>query len=56
MSTPSRALRSSLLPLGAFVATLGLHFLWLGLFPEKEASQALWADLPSEGAAATGAR
>jgi hypothetical protein len=41
-----------MLPLGVFVATLGLHFLWLGLFPEKDASQAVWAALPSEGAAA----
>lgn len=51
MSTPSRVFRASLLPLGVFVATLGLHFLWLGLFPEKDPSQALWAPLPSEGAA-----
>lgn len=51
MSTPSRVFRASLLPLGVFVATLGLHFLWLGLFPEKDPSQTLWAALPSEGAA-----
>jgi hypothetical protein len=50
MSTASRVFRTSLLPLGVFVATLGLHFLWLGLFPEKDPSQALWAALPSEGA------
>jgi hypothetical protein len=37
------------LPLGAFAATVAVHFLWLGLFPEQDPAQSRWAALPSEG-------
>lgn len=49
MSRLSRAFRAGLLPGAVFVATLGIHFLWLGLFPETDPAQSAWAALPPEG-------
>lgn len=48
----SDRLKLCLLPVGTFAATLGLHFVWLGLFPEQDPIQSAWAALPPEGPAA----
>ncbi|MBI5017867.1 MAG: hypothetical protein HZB55_20540 [Deltaproteobacteria bacterium] len=36
------------MPLGVFAATVALHFVWLGLFPEQDPAQARWALLPDD--------
>jgi hypothetical protein len=52
MSRAARLLKEALLPLGVFTAVFGLHYLWLGLFPEQDPAQARWAVLPPDGTAA----
>ena len=37
-----------LYPVTAFIATLGIHFLWLGLFPETDPAQSQWVFVPLE--------
>ena len=37
-----------LYPLLAFIATLGIHYLWLGIFPETDPAQSQWVLVPSE--------
>lgn len=44
--TFARALRRSLLPAGVFIAVVGIHFLWLGFFPEEDPVQSRWASVP----------
>jgi len=51
MSGWGRVVRAAILPGAAFVATLGVHFLWLGLFPDQDPAQSAWAALPPEGPA-----
>ena len=48
MNRALRLLEESLLPLGAFAATVALHFVWLSLFPEQAPAQAKWALLPDD--------
>ena len=36
-------MKRALLPIAVFIAVLGLHFAWSGLFPEVDAAQARWA-------------
>lgn len=40
-------IRRILLPLAVFLAVMGVHFVWLGLFPEQDPAQSRWADLPA---------
>jgi hypothetical protein len=40
-------IRRILLPLAVFLAVMGLHFVWLGLFPERDPAQSRWAELPA---------
>lgn len=42
-------LRRALLPLTVFVAVLGVHFVWLGIFPERDPAQGRWAEVPEAG-------
>ncbi len=49
MNRWGRAARAGLLPSVVFVATLGVHFLWLGLFPDQDPAQSAWAALPPQG-------
>ena len=37
-----------LYPLFAFIATLGIHYLWLGIFPETDPAQSQWVLVPVE--------
>jgi hypothetical protein len=34
-------------PAGAFVLIFVVHFVWLGLFPEQDPAQTVWATLPA---------
>ncbi len=47
MSTGSR-LRAAALPTAVFAAAAGVHYVWLGLFPETDPAQARWVLLPEE--------
>jgi len=38
-------IRRALLPLAVFLAVLGAHFVWLGLFPEQDPAQSRWAEV-----------
>lgn len=40
-------IRRALLPLAVFLAVLGTHFVWLGLFPGQNPAQSRWAEVPS---------
>ena len=40
-------IRRALLPLAVFLAVLGAHFVWLGLFPEQNPAQSRWAEVPA---------
>lgn len=40
-------MRRVLLPLAVFLAVLGAHFVWLGLFPEQDPAQSRWAEVPA---------
>ena len=40
-------IRRALLPLVVFLAVLGAHFVWLGLFPEQNPAQSRWAEVPA---------
>jgi hypothetical protein len=42
-------IRRTLLPLAVFLAVMGAHFVWLGLFPERDPAQSRWAELPAGG-------
>lgn len=42
-------IRRALLPLGVFLAVMGMHFVWLGLFPEQDPAQSRWAEVPGGG-------
>lgn len=46
MDRIARRLRRLVLPTVGFAAVLGVHFLWLGLFPEQDPAQAAWARVP----------
>lgn len=37
----------ALLPMTVFLAVIGLHFVWLGLFPEQDPVQSRWAEVPT---------
>lgn len=41
-------IRRTLLPLMVFLGIVGVHFVWLGLFPERDPAQSRWADVPSD--------
>jgi hypothetical protein len=49
MNRWGRIVRAGLLPGAAFVATLGVSFSWLGLFPDEDPAQYARAALPPEG-------
>lgn len=38
-------IQRALLPLAVFLAVLGAHFVWLGLFPEQNPAQSHWAEV-----------
>jgi len=40
-------IRRILLPSAVFLAALGVHFVWQGLFPELDPAQSRWAELPA---------
>jgi hypothetical protein len=40
-------IRRALLPLVVFLAVVGAHFVWLGLFPERNPAQSRWAEIPA---------
>lgn len=42
-------IRRTLLPLSVFLAVMGAHFVWLGLFPEQDPAQSRWAEVPTTG-------
>jgi len=42
-------IRRALLPLTVFLAAVGVHFAWLGLFPEQDPVQSRWADVSDSG-------
>ena len=37
-----RSIRRAVLPIGVFIATAALHYVWLGLFPETDPAQDRW--------------
>lgn len=41
-----KRLRRALLPLVVLLAVLGIHYLWLGVFPEQDPAQDRWAATP----------
>lgn len=41
--------RRAVLPLAVLVATLGVHYVWVGLFPERDPVQDRWAAVPAQG-------
>lgn len=43
-----KTIRRALLPLAVWLAVVGLHVVWLGLFPERDAAQDRWVAVPSE--------
>ena len=50
MSHFAQKLRRALLPAAVLLAVLVFHFVWLGVFPEKNAVQEQWVSVPeSEG-------
>ena len=48
MTSPIRSLRRAGLPLLVFAAVLAIHFVWHGLFPERDPAQERWAPLPPQ--------
>jgi hypothetical protein len=43
-----RFIRRSALPAAAFVAVVGFHFAWIGLFPEENPAQNRWVSIGPE--------
>lgn len=43
----TRPLRRALFPAGVFVAVAAVHFVWLGLFPERDRAQDRWVAVVS---------
>lgn len=48
MKPPARTLRRLLLPAFVFGAVIAAHFVWLGLFPERELTQTRWVAVPGQ--------
>ena len=49
--TPARqGVRRWAVPAGVFAAVMAIHFLWLGLFPERDAAQDQWVSVPAADA------
>lgn len=42
-------LRRWLMPVLIFIAVIGGHFVWLGVFPERDAAQSRWEEVPTGG-------
>ena len=47
MKAPPAQLRRTTLPLGVSAAVIAVHFVWLGLFPERDPAQDGWATVPA---------
>ncbi len=43
-----RLLPRSVLPLVAFAAVIGVHFIWQGFFPEQDPAQSQWVAVPGQ--------
>ena len=50
MTVSGQKMRRFLLPLGVFVGVAVAHYVWSGLFPEMDPTQARWASLHGAGA------
>jgi len=45
LSTAGMAFRRALLPLALFLVVMTIHYLWLGVFPERDPAQDRWASI-----------